>query len=198
MNAHAPIHDPSRAKRLKALTHTTHEQLDSRIMSLEPFRDRVRYGKFLKAQWGFHREIDALYTHPELIALAPDLPERRRLELIAQDIQDLGQPAPNATEPPVFGQGPVDAAEALGWLYVAEGSNLGAAFLLKAAAALGLDDSFGARHLAAHPAGRGRHWRSFVAALDGLSLGDAEDERAVEGAAAAFRRVRGLVDDAFA
>lgn len=198
MNAHVSIHDPSRAKRLKARTHSTHEALDSRIMSLEPFRDRDRYGRFLKAQWGFHREIDALYTHPDLVALVPDLPERRRLDLIAQDIQDLGQPAPSADTPPVFGQGPVDAAEAFGWLYVAEGSNLGAAFLLKAAAALDLDETFGARHLAPHPEGRGRHWRGFVAALDGLPFGDVEETRAVDGAAAAFRRVRGLVDDAFA
>lgn len=198
MNAHVSIHDPSRAKRLKARTSTTHDQLDSRIMSLEPFRDRDRYGRFLKAQWGFHREIDALYAHPALVAHVPDLPERRRLDLIAQDIQDLGQPAPSAETPPIFGDGPVDPAEAFGWLYVAEGSNLGAAFLLKAAAALGLDETFGARHLAAHPDGRGRHWRGFVAALDALPFGDVEETRAVEGAAAAFRRVRGLVDDAFA
>ncbi len=197
MNAHVSIHDPSRAKRLKARTHTTHEQLDSRIMSLEPFRDRVRYGRFLRAQWGFHHEIDALYTHPDLTTLVPDLPERRRLELIAQDIRDLGQPAPRADAPPVFGAGPVDVAEAFGWLYVAEGSNLGAAFLLKAAAPLGLDETFGARHLAPHPGGRGRHWRGFVAALDGLAFGDVEETRAVDGAAAAFRRVRGLVDAAF-
>ncbi len=198
MNAHVTISEPSRAKRLKALTNTTHEQLDSRIMSLEPFADRERFGRFLRAQYGFHREIDALYTRPELIALVPDLPERRRLALIAQDILDLGQVVPVADAPPAFQDGETDLAAAFGWLYVAEGSNLGAAFLLKAAAALGLGETFGARHLAAAPEGRGRHWRTFVAALDGLPFDDVEDERAVQGAAAAFRRVRGLVDDAFA
>lgn len=198
MNAHATISETSRAKRLKTLTNTTHEQLDSRIMSLEPFADRERFGRFLRAQYGFHREVDALYIRPELIALVPDLPERRRLALIAQDILDLGQAVPVADAPPAFQDGEIDLAAAFGWLYVAEGSNLGAAFLLKAAAALGLNETFGARHLAAAPEGRGRHWRTFVAALDGLPFGDAEVERAVQGAAAAFRRVRGLVDDAFA
>ncbi|MFT4251414.1 MAG: biliverdin-producing heme oxygenase [Caulobacter sp.] len=198
MNAHVTIFEPSRAKRLKALTHTTHEQLDSRIMSLEPFRDQERFGRFLRAQHGFHREIDALYTRPELVAVLPDLPDRRRLALIAQDIADLGQVIPAAGAPPVFQGDAVDLPTAFGWLYVAEGSNLGAAFLLKAAAALGLGETFGARHLAAHPQGRGRHWRAFVAALDGLSFDEIEDSRAVQGAAAAFRRVRGLVDDAFA
>lgn len=74
MNAHVTISETSRAKRLKALMNSTHEQLDSRIMSLEPFADRERFGRFLRAQYGFHREIDALCSRAELIALAPDLP----------------------------------------------------------------------------------------------------------------------------
>lgn len=198
MNAHVPNPDQSRAKRLKASTHDTHDQLDQRIMSLEPFRDRDRYGRFLRAQYGFHREIDALYRRPELTALIPDLAERRRLDLIAQDIRDLGQTLPTFDTPPAFGEEPLDLAAAAGWLYVAEGSNLGAAFLLKAAAALELGPEFGARHLAAPPQGRGLHWREFVAALDGLPLDDVQEARAEDAAAQAFRRVRGLVDEAYA
>lgn len=198
MNAHVSILDPSRAKRLKTSTHGTHEQLDSRIMSAQPFRDRERYGRFLRVQYHFHRDLDPLYGDPRLIAQVPDLPERRRLDMIAQDIRDLGQDLPDDVGTPMFGDAPVDLPIAFGWLYVAEGSNLGAAFLFKAAAALGLDETFGARHLAGHPDGRARHWRQFVAALDALPFGEAEDQQAIEGATAAFRRVRGLVDDAFA
>lgn len=198
MNAHVPILDPSRAKRLKASTHSTHEQLDSRIMSAEPFRDRERYGRFLRVQFQFHRDLDPLYADPRLVALVPDLPERRRLGQVAQDILDLGQTLPGDDAAPVFDGGEVDLPTAFGWLYVAEGSNLGAAFLFKAAAALDLDETFGARHLAGHPDGRARHWRQFTAALDALPFDDAQEQRAIDGATAAFRRVRGLVDDAFA
>lgn len=202
MNAHAPIpastSAPSRAKRLKTSTHNTHEQLDSRIMSAEPFRDRERYGRFLRVQFHFHRDLAPLYDDPRLVALVPDLSDRRRLGQIAQDILDLGQVLPEEAQAPVFIDDPVDLPTAFGWLYVAEGSNLGAAFLFKAAAALGLDETFGARHLAGHPDGRARHWREFTAALDALPFGEAEDQRAIEGATAAFTRVRGLVDDAFA
>lgn len=198
MNAHVTVDDPSRAKRLKALTHEAHDQLDSRIMSLEPFRDRERYGRFLKAQYGFHWMIDPLYRRPELIARIPDLPERRRLDQIAQDLRDLGQAVPSIAGPPVFGDDDVDVPAAFGWLYVAEGSNLGAAFLLKAAAALGLNESLGARHLAGHPDGRGLHWRTFVAALDASPFDDVEERRAADGAIAAFRCVRARVEEAFA
>lgn len=123
--------EASRAKRLKARTNTTHERLDTSIMSAPA------------------------------LASGSDLPT------------------------------------ALGWLYVAEGSNLGAAFLLKEAAKLGLSEAFGARHLAAAPEGRGLQWRTFTAALDALELSDDEEGRVVAGAEAAFRRVRGLVKDAF-
>ncbi|MDT0814963.1 biliverdin-producing heme oxygenase, partial [Staphylococcus pseudintermedius] len=89
-------------------------------------------------------------------------------------------------------------AQALGWLYVAEGSNLGGSVLYKLAARLGLDRGFGARHLAAHPDGVARHWRRFTAALDGAALSAAQEEDVVAGAEAAFRRVRGHVEEEFA
>lgn len=187
------IESAGRAKRLKQATHATHDRLDKRIMAANPFGDRVRYGQFLKVQHAFHRDIDALYDNPALDKLLPDLAQRRRLPLIAQDLADLGlsPKAPEAT--PVF-SGDADIPIALGWLYVAEGSNLGAAFLLKEALKLGLSETFSARHLAGAPEGRGLHWRTFTAALDSASLSDAEEARAIAGAEAAFARVLELVE----
>ncbi|MET0365025.1 MAG: biliverdin-producing heme oxygenase [Sphingobium sp.] len=182
------------SKQLKVRTETVHEALDQRIMAARPFADRVRYGNFLVVQFLFHRDIDALYDHPALAVLLPDLAERRRLPLIAQDLSDLGLDSPAADSAPHFAAASIDRSEALGWLYVAEGSNLGAAFLLKAASALGLGETLGARHLGGHPDGRGQHWRSFTAALDGLTLTPEGQDGAFAGANAAFMRVRSLVE----
>ncbi len=186
------------SKRLKAATTTTHDALDERIRAGDPFRDRERFGRFLRVQYRFHRDVDALYHHPALDAVLPDLAGRRRLGLISQDIADLGQALPMVEDAPVFGDAPIDLPTAFGWLYVAEGSNLGAAFLFKWAAALGLDENCGARHLAGHPDGRALHWRQFTAALDALAQHSDAESRVIEGAQAAFVRVRLLVDDAFA
>lgn len=188
-----------RAKRLKEATHQTHERLDKSIMAHRPFESRERYALFVKVQRQFHREIDALYANATLDRLLPDLQGRRRFDLIEQDLADLGMAALPSNASPAFAKGAdADLPTALGWLYVAEGSNLGAAFLLKAAERLGLSESFGARHLAAAPEGRGLHWKTFTAALDGVSLTGPEEERVVEGAHAAFARVQGLVDEVFA
>jgi heme oxygenase len=167
-------------------------------MAHKPFESRARYGLFVTVQHGFHREIDALYANPVLDKLLPDLLGRRRFDLIEQDLADLGMTAPDLDAPPVFAsRTDADLPTALGWLYVAEGSNLGAAFLLKEAKKLGLSETFGARHLAAAPEGRGLHWKSFIEALDGVQLTDSEEDRVITAGQAAFAHVQELVDEIF-
>lgn len=189
--------EASRAKLLKAETTETHSRLDQSIMAGRPFESRERYGLFLTVQHQFHRDIDALYSNPDLDRLLPDLAGRRRFGDVEQDLGDLDVAAPAPATAPAF-NGEADIPTALGWLYVAEGSNLGAAFLIKEAAKLGLSEDFGARHLAGAPEGRGLHWKTFTAALDAIELNQDEETRMVEGARAAFRRVQGLVSEVFA
>lgn len=187
-----------RSKRLKARTTGTHERLDQTIMAGKPFASRESYALFVEVQYQFHRDINALYDDAALDALLPDLKGRRRFEQVGQDMIDLGFDLPAADGAPAFPAGSdIDPPTALGWLYVAEGSNLGAAFLLKEALKLGLSEELGARHLAGAPEGRGLHWRTFTAALDEIELSDAEEERVVAGAEAAFRRVHALVRKIF-
>jgi heme oxygenase len=198
MNSGTQETNIGRAKRLKDATHEMHDRLDKTIMAHKAFESRARYGMFVKVQHGFHREIDALYASPVLDKLLPDLSGRRRFDLIEQDLAALGIAAPASDVSPVFANSvDADLPTALGWLYVAEGSNLGAAFLLKEVKKLGLSETFGARHLAPAPEGRGLHWKSFIEALDGVQLTSSEEERVISGARAAFARVQGLVDESF-
>lgn len=182
----------TRSQRLRRATHELHEALDRRMTEADLFSDRSRYALFLAMQRRFHRDIEALYRDEGLVALAPDLTERRKLDLIDQDLSDIGATPPAAEPQPVDA---CDRAAALGWLYVAEGSSLGAAFLLKEAQKIGLGEQFGARHLAGHPEGRGLHWRRFVQALDSAELTPDEEARAEAAAVAAFGRVRALAEE---
>lgn len=199
LEANAAGDASGRARRLKEATHAAHDRLDKSIMTHNPFGSRERYALFVKVQHQFHREIDALYESAVLDQMLPDLAGRRRFHLIGQDLVDLGTSAPVPDASPAFPEGAdADLPTALGWLYVAEGSNLGAAFLLKEAQKLGLSEDFGARHLAAAPEGRGLHWKTFTAALDNVRLTGPEEERVVAGAHAAFSRVQNLVNQVFA
>lgn len=178
--------EESRAKRMKAATQAAHEAIDTRIMAANPFASRANYGRFVRLQYRIHHAVDPLFRNPALADLLPDLAGRRRLDLVEQDAADLETPLPTLDG---HAEAPLQIAPALGWLYVVEGSNLGAAFLLKAAAKLDLSESFGARHLAGHPTGRGLHWRTFTAALDAVPLSDADEALAIAGGEAAFAMV---------
>lgn len=81
----------------------------------------------------------------------------------------------------------VGFSEALGWIYVSEGSTLGAAFLFKQAQQLlGLTAEFGARNLAAYPEGRARLWKHFITELDTAQLSESEQDQVILGAKQAF------------
>ena len=187
--------EDSRSVRLKAATRDSHGALDKRIMAGDIFADRRNFARFLRVQYRFHRSIDALYASPTLDALLPDLAERRRLQQVRCDLQDLEQALPGEDIAALRDDLPLPTA--LGWLYVAEGSNLGGTVLYKMAAALGLDRNFGARHLAAHPDGAARHWREFTAALDAVVLSPAQEQEVIDAADAAFRSVHGHVEVEF-
>ncbi|WP_375069421.1 biliverdin-producing heme oxygenase [Stenotrophomonas lactitubi] len=187
--------EDSRSVRLKAATRDSHGALDKRIMAGDIFADRSNFARFLRVQYRFHRSIDALYASPALDALLPDLAERRRLQQVRSDLQDLEQALPGEDIIALGNDLPLPTA--LGWLYVAEGSNLGGTVLYKMAAVLGLDRDFGARHLAAHPDGAARHWREFTAALDAVVLSPAQEQEVIDAADAAFRSVHGHVEVEF-
>ncbi len=185
----------SRAKRLKAATHVVHDRLDRTVMEAASFRDLEGYGRFVQMQWAFHREIAVLYGDARLQNLLPGLPGRQRLALIEADLADLGRDRPDNGGARNFAVNKaVSVPEALGWLYVAEGSNMGAALLRKDAAKLGLSDTFGARHLAPAAEGPAAHWRTFTSALDAVQLDEAQEQRVVAGASAAFAYVSRLAE----
>lgn len=182
-----------RSQRLKSATQQTHGALDKRIMAADIFASREHFAGFLRVQYRFHRDIEHLYADAALAGLVPALAERARLLKVANDLSDLGQGVPESAAPPAtLGLG---IWRSLGWLYVAEGSNLGGAVLFKLARdQLGLHGGFGAGHLAGHPDGAARHWRQFTQALDSIAMDDLQEQQLIDGARHAFVTVRGYVE----
>ncbi|HIV71183.1 MAG TPA: biliverdin-producing heme oxygenase [Candidatus Aquabacterium excrementipullorum] len=181
------------SQRLKTETADLHERMHQLMARAEPFASRERYARFVAAQYLFQQDVEHLFEDPAVQTLVRDLAERGRATDSRADLLDLQAPVPQegiATEG-------VTAPEALGWLYVSEGSTLGAAFLLKEVGdKLGLHAGFGARNLAAYPEGRARAWKRFVAALDAPAL-SATHDRVIDGARAAYGRFGQLLEDQF-
>jgi heme oxygenase len=191
------IIERSRARRLRRLTNAVHQELDDSILAAASFASLEGYRRFLAMQYRFHRDIAALYESPTLGGLLPGLERRGIVALVAADRADLAPVPPEPVGPAAFTADAIDVPTALGWLYVAEGSKMGAALLRKEAAKLGLSDDRGARHLAPTADGPAAHWRSFTAALDAVPLTDAEEQRVAAGAKDAFARVKHHAEAAF-
>lgn len=196
MTASSQLSHPLRSQRLNQITHEPHSRLDNLVKSHDPFASRERFAHFVAAQHLFQYDLEKLYADAELARLIPGLAGRCRLEQTRLDLADLGRPLPQGDD--AIRAKPMGVGEALAWLFVSEGSKLGAAFLLKRMPALGLSETFGARHLGEPEGGRAQGWKSFVAVLDGVEL-DAEQERLAEAAAiAAFERFTVHLERCFA
>lgn len=171
------------AQRLKEENRTTHDSVDNLVMSVNPFTSNENYVKFLKLQSVFHKAVDPIYKDAALNRAIPELADMARYDAVVADLKDLNDvayeyggelPAPQGNK-------------AIGWLYCAEGSNVGAAFLFKdAQKLLHFNAEHGARHLAPHPDGRGKHWREFVEHLNALGLDKSAQDEAISGAKEAF------------
>jgi heme oxygenase (biliverdin-IX-beta and delta-forming) len=183
-----------RSQRLNQITNEPHQKLDALVKAHKPFDDVASFARFVVAQYLFQSELKALYTDPALKQIVPDLaralPRRRKPRLDLADLEHRSacpRGRRRADSP--------SKAEALGWLFVSEGSKLGAAFLIKRAVGLGLSDTFGARHLGEPAGGRAEGWKRFTRTLDGLELTAEEEagggQRCSSDAFVALHRVAG-------
>jgi heme oxygenase len=176
---------------LRTATMPAHEVLDQLIMTADPFASRQQYARLLTMQYCLQRDFEPLYDDAELTAIIPQLKTRSRQSLVEQDMADLelALPATEVTAPQL---GEKKLPEKLGWLFVLEGSRLGAMSLLRRAAALGLSGEFGARHLAGDGSVPAERWKSLVQTISGLPLDESERKEAAAGAQAAFEHATAL------
>lgn len=136
--------------------------------------DRGDYSDYLTHIYAFRRGLEARLAHCLVWNVAELAPT------IRADMADLAC-AP-ATRLAFSGLGE-HAAHMIGAAYVAEGSALGARLLVRRAAEIGYDRSFGARHLAVQAEDHTR-WPRFLTLLDAVSVENKDD--VIEGAAQTF------------
>ena len=179
----ASLYLPTLSERLKKGTASEHDRVEVLMEKAAVFANKHNYAQHTLSQYYFQKDVEHLYHHPEVQKLIPDLDIRGRSQAALQDLADLGlepQCSDIATEK-------VGYPEALGWIYVSEGSTLGAAFLFKQAQKhLGFSETFAARNLAAYPEGRAKVWKRFVEALDEAAFDPVLQDRVVQGALDAF------------
>jgi heme oxygenase len=171
---------------LRQATWHCHQRLEKRLDVKQRFSSRHLYRTHLEKMWGFcsplERQFDAHIFDEALF----DHESRRKLPLLAGDLNVLGvtaQSLPECPAIPAF----ADTAAAFGGAYVLEGATLGGRTLLSMVRTqLGLTPYHGARFLAGYGEHTAAMWRTFGAALDAWCATDASRLTAGSAAVATF------------
>lgn len=170
-------------QRLRDATRADHERLESRADLLGRVRTAEGRRAVVQRFWRLHAEVEAAAA-PWLENLdGLDFHERRRTRRLDADLATLGLEAPgDHPDIPVVRS----ISEALGLLYVLEGSTLGGRVIRRSLEAQG-SDMHGLSFLDPYGQQSGARWRGFLAVLDGAARTPENVEAAVRGAVAGFR-----------
>lgn len=109
---------------LRSGTRAEHDRVDRLFAALDLSVPRD-YRLFLLAQAAAFLPVEAALERAGVAAMVPDWPDRRRSQLLRDDLAALDAPLPAPEWPPELDGGPA----VLGALYVIEGSRLGGAML---------------------------------------------------------------------
>lgn len=157
-------HDLKSRDLLRAATVGAHDRVD-RLFSQFDLASHRDYRLFLEAHQAVLPGCERALTASSVESLLPDWPVRRRASALAADLRDLGwREAEKELSVPVL-----DRAQAMGLLYVLEGSRLGGAVLARRVGANGDARCRVATRYLRHGEGT-RLWPSFVAVFNNSEL----------------------------
>jgi heme oxygenase len=141
--------------KLRHASSALHHQLDT---SLGEFTSRSDYSNYVQRTHRFRQAVEHALSRASITDWQLDPIS----DLATGDLADLG--IGSLAQADMASRG-WTRSEYFGALYVIEGSSLGARLLYRRAQALGMTESFGARHLAHQAADHGR-WRRFLEILE--------------------------------
>ena len=169
---------------LRAMTRPSHDALEGALGLLDGGLDLDEYRNVLRRLYGFWRGWE-----PQVAGLLRDVAlsePRRRLHLLAADLTALGVSGRELDGLPLCPLTTLrDDVEALGSLYVMEGSTLGGRIILRNVdRCLGNEGRASCSYFNGYGERTGAMWRLFLARLEQASPADAE--RIGHGASATF------------
>lgn len=188
-SAQAPATPPlTLAERLRQATAADHQAVEDRV-DLMGIDSLARYQQVLIAFHGFWPGIESRIQAVLPPGLKAEWAPRWRAARLQADLLTLGSAATVVATLPCCQDWPEIAheAEALGALYVIEGSSLGARHISRhLLGRLGLDAANGASFFAGHGEQTGPRWQRFREVLQQQLVTSEQQTRAVRGACQTF------------
>jgi len=178
-------------ERVRYETRHLHKTLENELPIMRADLQLSDYRRLLARFYGFYVPVeDALAGVLDLEFVLPDWPQRRKIDSLMKDLRALGFTPQEIAELPLCVQLPAipGVEEALGCLYVLEGSTLGGQIIgrhLQATLHIGLDN--GASFFRSYGDRVGTMWKTFQEAL--LSRESEDHERMINAAIQTFESI---------
>ncbi len=177
-------------QRLRDETSAQHREVEALAPNLGKDVTLASYRAFLAAMWGFHAPMEARFAElPGLSAVLPDLAQRQKAPLLGEDLAALDE---GATAHPRCQRLPALSGvnDALGALYVLEGSTLGGQYVHRQLEA-NLPEVLARAHgfLTCYGTRTGAMWTSFRKSVS-AHVSHAEHDQVVHAARATFEAMK--------
>lgn len=187
-------------QRLREETQESHKRLESRLDLLERALALDGYRDLLGRFYGFYVPVETQLDRLCQNTL-PDLqfPQRRKIHWLIQDLKALGWTGRQVEALPLCGVLPTLALfpQALGCLYVLEGSTLGGQIISRHLHSVhGIDAETGAAFFRSYGSHVGAMWRAFGAAITSYEAGQEEETMIIRAACETFATLETWLCDA--
>ncbi len=174
-----------RRSSLREATEGVHRKLDGIIDDAGYFLDRRSYAEYLTATLQARQPLEAALNECKAERLFNMWPDRIISPALTMDIGDVAETALVAEKDSIVLSKVFSVAQAVGTLYVLEGSALGARHLAPRAHAIGMNETFGARHFARQLA-TPKSWSAFLQVLEAASFDSSQEDECVDASLMAF------------
>lgn len=170
---------------IKEATKTAHQQLEKIVvLRMKAIRSNEDYAEFLKCFYAYFSEVEKAIAPYITAAILPDYAERRHAVYLKNDIEALGfstDRLPAVTIPVI-----TNTLQALGALYVMEGSIMGGSIIVQMLAKSGITN--GVSFFSGYGDATRTMWEKFVTVMNAQATTIAAEAIAIAAADETFTR----------
>jgi heme oxygenase (biliverdin-IX-beta and delta-forming) len=182
-------------ERLRSETKSIHQALEkAMIPGIRNAKTPEAYGAILKTFYGYFKAIENLLDKQLTDKIVPAYDQRRKAHIIIEDLKAINQ---NGALPPLATELPEisNAYQALGAMYVLEGSTLGGQVITKMLMQnLNLTDSAWIRFFSGYGDDTQKMWGSFIGVLNQYSQDETRHDEMIEAAINTFAQFKTWIE----
>lgn len=179
--------------KIKEATKEAHQQLEKQVvLKLKAIRSDADYADVLKHFYAYFNAVEKAIAPYITADVLPDYAQRRNSSYLKSDIVELGQTATNLPE--TVAPRIENVQQALGALYVMEGSIMGGSIIVQMLAKHGVEQ--GTSFFSGYGSQTGAMWSKFVAVLNANAQNETQEQQAIDAANETFRKFAETFDRA--